>query len=918
MKIPTNIIRKVMTVWNFDPRSESRVYAASSPRFAGEGTLKRGLRTVAQHFILALLVVVLVLLNGNLIVIACGPTFIEPVFKYSYAPENPFENFAAGKFGLIKPTQHRVVLFAAYRYLNGGDFSADEQRDLVEVWNSVFKNQEFSDNDLSDAVKDWVKRRKAVFPKEENAPDIYTERTYGGYEFFPNCTKNAFETAAKTLDERAASYGSDDKDVREWLAGQDKVFTNCASGRQIPDAPNGSMPEWLQKDREYQLAAADFYSMHYDEAKNRFSLIAADANSPWQETAQYLVGRTLIRKASAVNDESQKNLLYTEAEQNLQIAAARGGKYATSAQKLIGLVKFRLRPQERVGELARELSFQNSNNNLRQDLIDYSWLLDKFEKEGLEAEERRLKLLETQNPNSNFGNSDVSDNPNQDDGQFDIYFTSDDNSKTWIINVATDSTDEEAFAEAEKAAGSLTEKMKSSIREGRQMAYASRYRPSSDYPGGYHGSIDRSLSHLSNFLRQDDLTDWLFTFQIQNEEAYLYSLNKFKLTRSDIWLMTAISKADTSFSDLKFLLEAAGRTNPNSRAFHTIAYHHARILILQNKHAEAKKFIDSVLSSLTEMTISARNEFFELRVKLVETLDDYLKFSQLRPFTFSWDGSSASLAEVVAERKSFYDPEYDGASKDEFERKIDLEFKNKLPWDQRMMFDYDTVESINKYFDLKLLVAAERSAELPDYLKERFVMAIWTRALLLEDFATANKVEADVLRLTPEIEAGVKTVKSAKTATAKKHAVIYLLLKNPILTPFVVDSMGRTDNEINPWDINDWWCAPYEYENEEYSPKRPAFITDLQANAAALERKKLISIGDGPVFLGKKVLSWQKIAPQDKRIPESLYIVYEANGWTKYACGNNEEIRNQARDLLLKKYPKSDWARRIIDEESEN
>ena len=307
-------------------------------------------------------------LNSAFVALACGPSSIEPVFKYDHAPENPYENFAAGKLGLIKPSQRRVVLFAAYRYLIGGGFSADEQKDLVAVWNAEFNNESYTDDDVKEAVLAWVSERKKIFPKEEKPPEIYTERSYGGYEFFPNCTRNAFETAKETLSDRILRYGSDNKDVRDWTLAQDKVFTNCAAGRQIPEMADNSMPEWLQKDRESQLAAADFYPMHYDEAKNRFALIAVDSDSPWHELAQYLVGRTLIRQASAAKEESLKNVYYAEAEQHLQISAS-GGKYSESAERLIGLVKFRLRPEERVNELARELSGQSQNHELRQNLI---------------------------------------------------------------------------------------------------------------------------------------------------------------------------------------------------------------------------------------------------------------------------------------------------------------------------------------------------------------------------------------------------------------------------------------------------------------------------------------------------------------------------------------------------------------------
>ncbi len=151
----------------------------------------------------------------------CGPAYITPLFDYKSAPENPYQNFAAGKIGILKPTYHRSVLYAAYRYFNGGSFSAAEQKALVEVWDADFNNKNYIDDDVSEAVKNWVEARKSVVENEEKKPEIYVEREYGGYDFFPNCTKSAFETATETLKSRTASYGSSDKDVKDWLAAQD-------------------------------------------------------------------------------------------------------------------------------------------------------------------------------------------------------------------------------------------------------------------------------------------------------------------------------------------------------------------------------------------------------------------------------------------------------------------------------------------------------------------------------------------------------------------------------------------------------------------------------------------------------------------------------------------------------------------------
>jgi len=200
-----------------------------------------------MKIIVRCLVLFVVVFSLVLNALPCGPSETTPVFEYDSAPENPYENFAAGKLGIIKPAFHRSVLFAAYRYINGGGFLPDEQKALVDVWKADFDNRDYLDTDITDAVRSWVAKRQEVVGKEEKTPDIYTERNYAGYDFFPNCAKNAFETATETLNDRMSSHGPSDPGVLDWVKGQDEVFQNCSSGKQTPRvAPPGS-PDWLQK-----------------------------------------------------------------------------------------------------------------------------------------------------------------------------------------------------------------------------------------------------------------------------------------------------------------------------------------------------------------------------------------------------------------------------------------------------------------------------------------------------------------------------------------------------------------------------------------------------------------------------------------------------------------------------------------------
>ena len=69
------------------------------------------------------------------------------------------------------------------------------------------------------------------------------------------------------------------------------------------------------------------------------------------------------------------------------------------------------------------------------------------------------------------------------------------------------------------------------------------------------------------------MTDWLFTYQIDGAEAYLHSLSQYKASGSELWLMTALSKAEKSSTGLPRLIEAANNTSRSSAAYPTIAYH---------------------------------------------------------------------------------------------------------------------------------------------------------------------------------------------------------------------------------------------------------------------------------------------------------------------------------------------------------
>jgi hypothetical protein len=116
-----------------------------------------------------------------------------------------------------------------------------------------------------------------------------------------------------------------------------------------------------------------------------FKDIAADQNSPWHELAPYLVARALVRKAtlSAGPGKWDRDLL-AQADSQLVKILSRADLRSVhpAASRLLGFVRIRLHPDERLSELARDLQSKAASSGFKQNLTDYTFLLDKNESDA--------------------------------------------------------------------------------------------------------------------------------------------------------------------------------------------------------------------------------------------------------------------------------------------------------------------------------------------------------------------------------------------------------------------------------------------------------------------------------------------------------------------------------------------------------
>jgi len=286
------------------------------------------------------------------IVWACGPDFapLPTVTGLDPADGSAFNN---GDVGVVRPRFRRANLVVAYRAFAGRPPLTIEE----PTWAPA---------------EDWFTRRNSLLGRAPLETPGRARRIID-YVTPINCLADAYVTAARTFDDRATRFGEQSTELRDWVVAQDTVFANCEfTPLVLPAAAPAGADPLVRADREYQIAAAHFYGMQYDEAARRFRAIAGDATSPWRPYGRYLAGRAMIRAATMVEParfpEAERELLAT-------IADPIATPLHASAQELLTFVRLRSRPDEELRAISTRLA-TTTGVVRRSDLVDFTYLMD--------------------------------------------------------------------------------------------------------------------------------------------------------------------------------------------------------------------------------------------------------------------------------------------------------------------------------------------------------------------------------------------------------------------------------------------------------------------------------------------------------------------------------------------------------------
>jgi hypothetical protein len=738
-------------------------------------------------------------LVAAVIAIACAPQFPRAVFVYARHPDFPRTEYLAGKLGVFQPTYARSYLVIAYRYLNGVPLSALEREQVRDYWKD--RDTGYWDKTAINWVDKWEEARTRVPAAARHQERRATQRKYQfdalNSSFFLNCAEDAFHTAYQTLEARGAQFGFRSAAVRSWRDAQDAVFGNCDDKTAMPQPAGAELPAIIRADREYQIAAANFYAGHYVEAEAQFRRIAATPASPWSKIAPYLVVRTMAR---AYADSSRRAMAESAAREllkNPSLAPLHG-----MTRVLLYRMILKDRDESYFHELGRDLASGREGRSFREELWDYTTLFDHY-------------------------------------ADYDPW---------------------------------------------------DRWEPKKK-------NVDTSV-----FLR-DDLSDWIFTFQGSDSKAASHALARWHERSSVPWLIAALRHATPNSRTADELTLAAAEVGPSSPGFEITGFYRLALLVDSHHKEDALVDLDRLLQS--PLTKSSVNLYRSLRMRAAPDLTDFLRFAARAPVMLTYDSNEGET------------PPYPSQD-DSWERSVFAGATGKL------LLDRDSIKILNERTPMRLLRQAALSGDVPAYAQGDFLVAAFTRALLLDDAEDGRLLAARLREVGDDREKYLSAYEQAGDSDDRRFAGIFYVLHHPESRPYLASGIGRTSKAGRIDDYRDnWWCpvalaVELDARSRWSGPPRSdpdapawstAFLTEEDRKQAADELARLAATASGPDYLIAEAMRYARAHPSDPRIPEALHFALRSQ---RYGCvrAQTATAAKAAWKYLWRTYPKSAWTRR--------
>jgi len=396
------------------------------------------------------------------------------------------------------------------------------------------------------------------------------------------------------------------------------------------------------------------------------------------------------------------------------------------------------------------------------------------------------------------------------------------------------------------------------------------------------------------------------------------ALASWRQTHGAQWLVAALTNAQPGDDANTDLIAAAQAVPANSPAWASVTYQRFRLATTpknpsekvstatQPAYAELAALMPKIEQTQPRSTINA---FADLESTLSPTLNDFLKDSTriatglsdeemgvTEPITAPAAGHAITLCNVEVDAP-----------------------------DARHL-DSETAVIFNQRMPLHLLSEAALSTALPGNVRFELAHMAWTRALLLDDPATARALTPYLSGCQPAMKQWLDDYNAAKTSDERHVLGLLALMRFTSTEPSVRTGQERDFAAYSGYRDN-WWCSEPGWNVKNQPPeKRPAllftqpivpriqqpdppFLSDADRAAVDGELARLERIPSASDYFAKKALDWVNQHPAD---PHDADLLGFAMRVVRNACRSDATaaLNHQLFDLLHSRFPKSEWALR--------
>jgi hypothetical protein len=418
--------------------------------------------------------------------------------------------------------------------------------------------------------------------------------------------------------------------------------------------------------------------------------------------------------------------------------------------------------------------------------------------------------------------------------------------------------------------------------------------------------------------RYTDVGAWIYNINVlnnekgrQNAEVKADVMSRWRNGHALPWLAAAMMFLDPNDPDAAEIMTAAQAIDAKSPAYYTLAWNRVRLLIGQGKTDDARAELDRLLTAPSPLPEGVGNLLRYHRLKLARDIGEYVKFAVRRAefimYVRDEHYQTAAIGLPLPPKKW-----------DRYSASI-LGWRSELTQKEPPFFDADAAFGMTVFMPVPMMAQVVLGPGLPANIKRDIGLAVWTRAVLLDDAETAKSMAEAVAPFFPQFAANWRTYRNAGNAELRKFEAALLLLRLPAARPYPAAGLGYTykRDQIGRFGPR-WWAneeAPFENADENGIPLlcsvcglplpsvAPPFITDKDKETAKADNERLNKLPGAPTYLGSTVFSWAKAHPSDPRVPEALHLVVRA---TQYG-DRDSDTSKAAYDLLQSRYPKSPW-----------